>query len=535
MHVLLVDDDYFVVTALEKKIDWAALGIEQVYTAHNVAQARDILMNHSIQILISDIEMPQGSGLELLAWIREERYSVQAILLTNYADFNYAQKAIELRSFEYFLKPIQFDKLMLIISKAVERAREQQRQEQAIQEGYYWQRNQAKMREHFWHKLIHGSVSSALRPEEIARAVGEQHLPYGMDDLIQPLLLNLFPFAGSMGLEEKNLFDFALLNVAYELFRHSGFTVETVLEYSAYNWIAVLKWDGEPDAPALDELCGSFLVQANRSLKCDACCIVGIPAALESVSGGIRRLLQLNEGFATRRNQIFYAEHGSAPADEAYVPPDLALLEAHLEHNRPDAFLTDTTAYLNRLSHRQHVATSALSLFRLDMMQLVYAFLKSKSIQAHQLYQGRTNERLLARSLNSIEDMEAYLQYLVQTAMSYRDFAGQPTTVAEEIKQYIHSHCGEDLTRLSLADVFYLHPDYLARLFKKETGVSLGTYIIGARIEEAKKWLKTTQLSVFAVANKVGYANYSYFAKIFKQEVGMTPSEYKQAEKTGPL
>ncbi|QHW32766.1 response regulator [Paenibacillus rhizovicinus] len=528
MNVLLVDDDYFVVTALEKKIDWLSLGIETVYTAHNVAQAREILMNHPIRILISDIEMPQGSGLELLAWIREENYNVQAIFLTNYADFNYAQKAIELRSFEYFLKPIQFDKLMLIIRKAVERANEQQKQEKAIQEGYYWQRNQAKILEHFWRKLISGSVSFPLKPADVARAVEEQNLSCGMSDLVQPVLFNLFPYDGSMGRDEKNLFDFALLNVLYELFKNPLFTVETVLEYSAHNWIAVLKWNQPPDSQLIDELCASFIQQANRSLKCDACCIVALSGRLEDISPIIRQLLQLNDEIAKRRNQIFFAEHYLRPTDEAYMPPDLARLEDLLNRNLPDDFLAETNRYLTAPSRHEHFTTSVLGLFRLDMMQLVYAFLKSKGIQAHQLYTGKNNERLLSHSLNSIEDMEAYLHYLVNTAMDYRDFAEQPKSVAEEIKQYIQAHYGEDLTRISLAEIVYLHPDYLARLFKKETGVSLGTYVIGARIAAAKQLLRTTHLSVFAVAKKVGYANYSYFAKVFKQEVGMTPNEYKQ-------
>lgn len=140
MNVLLVDDDYFVVAALEKKIDWKTLSIEQVYTAYSVAQARDILQQHSVQILICDIEMPQGSGLELLAWIREEQYSIQTIFLTNYADFNYAQKAIELQSFDYFLKPIEFDMLSLIISKAVYKAKEQQSDQEAILDGQLWKK-----------------------------------------------------------------------------------------------------------------------------------------------------------------------------------------------------------------------------------------------------------------------------------------------------------------------------------------------------------------------------------------------------------
>lgn len=61
MNILLVDDDYYVIAALQKKIDWKMLNIETVYTANNVAQAQEILEKHSVQILISDIEMPQGA------------------------------------------------------------------------------------------------------------------------------------------------------------------------------------------------------------------------------------------------------------------------------------------------------------------------------------------------------------------------------------------------------------------------------------------------------------------------------------------
>ncbi|SFJ81031.1 two-component system, response regulator YesN [Paenibacillus sp. UNC496MF] len=533
MNVLLVDDDYFVVTALETKIDWASLGIGTVHTAHNVAQARDLLRRYDIHILVSDIEMPQGSGLELLAWIREERYDVQAIFLTNYADFNYAQKAIELRSFEYFLKPIQFDKLMLILRKAVERAKEQQRDALAIEEGRYWQRNQAKMLEHFWRKLVSGSASSPLRPAELADAVEEQHLGYALDDTVQPVLLRLFPEDGTMGREEKHLFDFALQNVLHELFRHPAFAVETALEHKTHQWIAVLRWHRPPDAGALEAPCAAFVEQARRALKSDACCLVGRAGRLGGASAILRELLQANDELVKRRNRVFFADAGRGPAEDCYLPPDLARLEARLDQGKPAEFLAETSRYLDEQARQPGFTTPVLNLFRLDMMQLVYAFLKSKGIQAHQLYAGRANERLLAQSLHSVEDMEAYLRALVGTAMDYRRFAEQPTSVADEIKQYIRAHYGEDLTRNSLADVVFLHPDYLARLFKKETGVSLGAYIIEARIAAAKQLLRSTGLSVFDVAKKVGYANYSYFAKVFKQEAGVSPNEYKLGENAG--
>ncbi|WP_018757269.1 response regulator transcription factor [Paenibacillus terrigena] len=527
MNVLLVDDDYFVVSALEQKIDWKSLGIENIYTANNVAQAREIFKKHAVQILISDIEMPQGSGLELLAWIRGENYSVQAIFLTNYADFNYAQKAIELQSFEYFLKPIEFDKLMLIIQKAVTRAKEDKQNEKSIQEGTLWQKNQPKIVEHFWRKLINSSTSYPMKSSAILNFIEDNNLSYQPFDIFQPLLFNIFPYAGSMGKEEKGLFDYALINVMHELFQSPYFSIETLLEYKEYNWIVIFKWDHSPDSQMLEELCSSFILKANPYLKCDVCCNVGLSRGLEGISLIIKQLLTMNEEMTKSRNQTFFVEYYHQN-QVGYIPPNLAHLEELLNQNKSTAFLQETTQYLSDMLYRNTLGTSSLSLFRLDMVQLVYSFLKNKGIQAHKLYTGKTNDQLFMHSLYSIEDMEEYLTYLVNTAMEYRNFAEQPKSVVDEIKQYIHSHYGDDLTRNNLAEIVYLHPDYLARLFKKETGISLGNYVIQVRISAAKHLLKTTHLPLFTITTKVGYSNYSYFSKLFKEDVGCTPNEYKK-------
>ncbi|WP_059049524.1 helix-turn-helix domain-containing protein [Paenibacillus senegalimassiliensis] len=540
MNALVVDDDYYVVTALEKKIDWAELGIENVFTANNVAQAREVLQLHPVQILISDIEMPQGSGLELLAWIREENYAVQAIFLTNYADFNYAQKAIELQSFEYFLKPIEFDKLKLILQKAIVQAKELQSREKAIQEGGYWQKNQANLVEYFWRKLVGASVSAPVKPAVVVQAMEDQHLVYSMNDLIQPVLIHVFPYNGSMGREEKSLFDFALQNVLHELLQGPRFTAEAVLEFRDYHWMVILKWKQQPEPAVLEELWSSWFERAGAYLKCDACCCIGLSGQIESIGPVLHQLLAMNDNLPKTRNRTYWAERDGRPRQPEYQPPDLTHLEELLHQNNPGDFLKETSRYLRERLDRQTLDTAGLALFRLDIVQLVYAFLKLKGIEAHKLYAAKANEQLLAQSLYSIEDMETYVTYLVHTAMAYHDFAAEPQSVAEEIKQYIHEHYGEDLTRNDLAEVVYLNPDYLARLFKKETGISLGSYVIQVRISVAKRLLETTKLSVYAVANQVGYTNYSYFSKLFKQEVGVTPNEYKkqprvQAKSSRPL
>lgn len=531
MNALLVDDDYFVVMALEKKIDWKSLGIDTIFTAYNIAQAKEILQSYPVQILICDIEMPQGSGLELLAWVREESHSVQTIFLTNYADFNYAQKAIELQSFDYFLKPIEFDKLTLIIQKAVAKARDQQFIAKAIHEGELWQKNRSKLIEDSWRRLISGKAFPS-GPADVSAFLTEQNLPYETTDLFLPILVNLFPYDGTLGKTDKNLFDYACLNVMVERFEDALFSIEAITEIKEHNWMVILKWNRAPDAPLIESMCGSFIPEVNNYLKSDACCSIGFSLPLGQIRHTINELLLMNEERIKHRNQTFFLKNYSRP-ELNYTPPDLALLEQLLNENRFQAFLDETVRYMHQLVREGVVGTAVLSLLRLDLVQLVYAQLKSKGIEVHKLYMGKTNDQLFMQSLYSIEDMQSYIAYLVNTAADYLNVAEQPKSVVHEITHYIRTHYGEDLTRNNLGEMVYLNPDYLARLFKKEMGISLGNYVIHTRLVAARQLLETTTQSVHAIAGHVGYTNYSHFTKLFKQEMGCSPNEYRKRHRDG--
>ena len=74
----------------------------------------------------------------------------------------------------------------------------------------------------------------------------------------------------------------------------------------------------------------------------------------------------------------------------------------------------------------------------------------------------------------------------------------------------------------------HLNSDYLARLFKKETGQSLGAYLQDRRIHEAKKLLVQTNIQVNEIAQRVGYDNFSYFSHTFREKTGVTPNEYRK-------
>lgn len=72
ISILIVDDDKLVVEKLVEGVNWKQLGIGIVLTAYNIRQAKEILEEARVDILLSDIEMPQGSGLELLEWVRNK-------------------------------------------------------------------------------------------------------------------------------------------------------------------------------------------------------------------------------------------------------------------------------------------------------------------------------------------------------------------------------------------------------------------------------------------------------------------------------
>ncbi len=119
MNILLVDDDRYIVCDIEEMLNWEAFGIKSVYKAYGMKQAQKILQSEKIDILICDIEMPHGSGLELVEWMKTKCVESEVIFLTGHAEFDYAKQAIKYDVREYFLKPVKKEELELGIQKAV--------------------------------------------------------------------------------------------------------------------------------------------------------------------------------------------------------------------------------------------------------------------------------------------------------------------------------------------------------------------------------------------------------------------------------
>ena len=99
-----------------------------------------------------------------------------------------------------------------------------------------------------------------------------------------------------------------------------------------------------------------------------------------------------------------------------------------------------------------------------------------------------------------------------------------------QVKKYIDEHISESLTREELGKAFYLNPDYLARIFKNEEGVSLTAYIRNRRIKIAQRLLKETNRTIDDISQAVGYSYNTYFFNIFKDVTGISPLQYRKSK-----
>lgn len=121
MNVLMVDDQKPVVEQMKAGINWESLGVNQVFTACCAMEAKLVLVNFSIDLLITDIEMPEEDGLSLCRWAKEKDAKLECIFLTSHAEFEYAQKAINLGGFDYILQPARYSDMEKVIARAFER------------------------------------------------------------------------------------------------------------------------------------------------------------------------------------------------------------------------------------------------------------------------------------------------------------------------------------------------------------------------------------------------------------------------------
>lgn len=502
MNVCIVDDDQYVVDKIEQGLDWKSLGITQVLTANNIRQAMAILETNEVDLLLSDIEMPQGSGLELLEWIREQGIQTECVYISSYAHFAYAQKALQLDSKGYLLKPISNIELKKVLIPILDTIRSEKGKGAPYSEKEVkWtdilfdnqQMNESDMdkRWMFFIAVYRESIKS-LTSQRLARQ----------------------SFLGKVMLEEA--------------MKRRQIPYECILRKREYEWVGVMpamtsenwiqQWSAIKEDLS-DKLEGEWSLYVSDS--CDG----------RGIKQTRQKLLDMYEHGVLDLNGVIQGKdwHGE---EQANNKPPMEIWEKELILKENTGQLHESIMeYLVREYAVGNVSKSSYRQFRHRFQQMVYHYLENRHMTIAQLFEPKELDDYYEQAIESLKKMQDYVTVVMKKIEASKAVDEGHYNVIEELLAYIKAHPEEDLSRKKLASIAFISEDYLSKKFIEETGMSIPGYVASIRMKKAKEYFLNTNLSISEVAILVGYTNFSYFSKVFREHVGTTPNQFRRIHK----
>lgn len=532
MNVLVVDDQRDVVNGIRDHVSWDQLPVSHVYTATGSAQAREILKKTPVDILLCDIEMPRENGLELCRWAREAYPDLQVIFLTSHADFDYAQTALKLGSFDYILQPAPYAEITRCVGRLCE----------------------TMIREREVHRHAHEGIVLKQRKKLVLKNALSELTVGGTGENTLEELLPLF-------------------------LRENYRQVRIFPVLMAIHWLKVPPedWRADSFAEALEEqLCQTFaplLLEAVVAPENDTrlwifiCGESGRFKTVNCVSGLVRYKEAEKAGeFYTTLYYKQRTEYAQLPlvmgeilekARDKVAPPAILYdldQETHDDTSkRRCMYLLHTQRWAKWLVDQQgdQLKNEIMSFFedednrscldretlRFLYFRLVEAMLEAASrrhIKLEQIFPSDITLKIFSEGcityshfMGCVDTITAFFANKAEGG----DCCGENTI--EQAVLYIKDNLDQNLTRNDVASAVHLNPEYFSRLFKKQTGYTVADFIFREKMKMARELLKIDGFSISMIAVKVGYSNFSHFTQLFKKVYGMTPNEYRKTGGNG--
>mgnify|MGYP001163051660 CR=1 FL=1 len=521
---LIIDDEPPIREGIKTIIDWAQYGFAICGEAANGREGLAKVRALQPDLLILDLKMPAVGGLELLAELRKEGNNVQALILTGYSEFAYAQQAINLGVLGYILKPIEEEELKEQLKKAylaIAKAKEQTTDESTL----------LLVRDKIMEELCWGNSD----PELTARALGisQLQLPWSR------YRVGILVIQGQSGREEE--------------------TGEKVLAAypGAVGYFAVSHARRQLKAKSLPELL--FILKDEAATAPDQV-LQQISTELHRATGNYPFLAvgaavdQLGELWRSYRQarklfrQLFITNQGIFIVDEQEG-------EEKEEQDKVDADVEPTVEgeveLVQRLcmavdfNHKpminqlllsfqaqvttQNSAPDKIKGAYLRFFLVVLNRLELSDEEKRQWAGEETDPALLDEvyGCDTLQDLHEYLRNKLGAISDYL-VQSRPDGVIQKLIGYIQRNYHRRLKLEDLAQLVNYNPVYLGRFFKSRTGLSFQAYLEQVRLTEAAKLLQKG-LKVGEVGHRVGYLDLDYFNLKFKKRYGVSPSVYKKS------
>ncbi|MDF2925188.1 MAG: response regulator [Paenibacillaceae bacterium] len=544
-RVLVVDDEAYVADYLVELLESHTWREWDICSARSVEEALHWLERGKIDIIITDIRMPNGSGIELAEKVRISWPQCKVIILSAHAEFDYAFEAIKNNVVGYILKTEDDERILDEVNKAVTLIEEEMKSgELLVQTEQYIEGSLAIIRKELLLELLKEGEAEPGRLFGQLRTVGS---PLSAEE---PMIL----FAGRIenaspedGVMERFSRAGLLRNLVHKYFS-PAYCCECI-EYAVNRFIWLLQPEKPHTSPSRHAGIEKWTVFMEGILDtvqqaCLASCGIRMSFVLHGewvlasqLSGTFRYLDQVMKRHHAESVGFVVTDSGEALADteprlysNKQLPHHIAdKLRNSLDNGNKAAFmeeleqvcawLSECGSWKNTVAWEIHYSVAGVIISYMNQRGLA-AVAAGAGVQIlfnPQLSEGWADA---ARCLRHVSEVLFALQEENQLSAS--------NNIIQFLKRYIDGHITQDVSLVKLSEVSGYSNAYLSKIFKKNTGESINDYVTRKKLELIRELMKDDSLSIGDIAAKAGFEYRTYFNRFVNKLTGMSPQEWRK-------
>jgi two-component system response regulator YesN len=520
--VMLVDDERDIRIGLASIIDWQSLGFTIVAEATNGREALDVIAREAIHVVITDISMPVLNGLEFIRVLRQNQNNQRVIILSAYNDFEYLKEALKYRVENYLMKPIDEDELKSTLLQVKEDLLYD------IELHLREKENLTILRSKILNRLVTNSISKI---EFINKAdFLKIELTANAYRILLIELESITKLLDRTGERYDSLQLFSAMNVCEEILRQ--YTDGVIFEDAFQHIIFIEKINRQHPLISYEQIADEIKVKCKKYIKEPASVIIGPEVkTLYSIHASYQETLRLLEYKFYLGREATIHEHNVPRSDsiqDIEMDAKIESLKLAISSRDEASCLRITRELCDDFKKISSIHRSLIHQKTFELLLYGFRLVTEANGDIHQLLQKPDQFYMEIVAKKTIDDIHDFLQEHLSKTLSYMTKLKEqrPAKVILSVLDFMKEHYKEEITLKQVAEMNYINPGYLGKLFKKETQSSFHEYLNKIRIEQAKILLQSTHYFVYQVSEMVGYKDYNYFQKTFKKIVGTTPSEY---------
>ncbi|HQM39836.1 MAG TPA: response regulator [Clostridia bacterium] len=536
IDIIIVDDEKSIREGIATSIPWHQHDINICGVASGVSEALDLIETYMPNIVISDISMPEMSGLDLLEIINRTYPNIKVILISGYRDFEYAQRAVTNNAFCYLTKPLVAETL---IQKVLDAKQEIDARLKEVKLNDNIRRklreNIMVLKDNFFRLLMEGRIRQ--KSDIIERAATTE-----IDINFTNFIVCVAEFELAASQKKLNMYDFSFYKAAIMS------TIEENLAdiYKCYTF--------NLDSRIGILICSNQLIQ--RSILANKLNNVkswvnknmgfSLSAGIGNTCGSIEKVtlsyISAVDAMLYRvilgKNIVVDAEQKINTSKEKMVVDDFDNILKNSEEDIIFALRnmnqTEVKSIIDQImqASKQIVANDVNQKERIAFLLSVFIIrvMYSLEISNHRFYNKENDLYNSINELISIDDMKSFILGIIKeiTQAIEESDSKQNNFLVNKGLRYIKEGVYEDVSLVTIAERLQIHPNYLSKIFKQVTDESFTEHVIRFKMNEAKKLLKTTNAKVYEISDKLGYKDVAHFTKLFKKHFGISPTEYRQ-------